>query len=104
MSSETGRVFVIGLVAVFVIAQLALTVAALVVWARTPEDRFSINRWVWLALILVVSWLGALAFLFAGRRPALIADAPQIRDPDATRATLDTLYGKGAEPGDPDVR
>ncbi len=88
--SPSGPVLTVLVVAVVVEVGLAAT--ALWRWWRTPTERLSANRWVWLALIVLLSLVGPLAFLAAGRRPAPATDprgAGTVRADDAVAA----LYG-----------
>jgi len=48
------------------IVQVGLMVLALVDWARRPRTRY-LNRWVWLAIIVILNTLGPLAYFFLGR-------------------------------------
>ncbi|MBW3083953.1 hypothetical protein KEM60_00136 [Austwickia sp. TVS 96-490-7B] len=75
------------------IAEICLLALALFRWARTPADRFTGNRWVWLAAILLLNFIGAITFLFFGRRPAAIDNHGRIgtSHPDHV---ADVLYGK----------
>ena len=88
--SPSGPVLAVLVVAVVVEVGLAAT--ALWRWWRTPTERLSANRWVWLALIVLLSLIGPLAFLVAGRRPAPVTGprgAGTVRADDAVAA----LYG-----------
>ena len=85
--SPSGPVLTVLVVAVVVEVGLAAT--ALWRWWRTPTERLSANRWVWLALIVLLSLVGPLAFLAAGRRPAPATDprgAGTVRADDAVAA------------------
>ena len=99
----TGLVVAIVIVG---IAQLALDVIALVDLYRRPADRVAIgNKWVWVAVILLVNLLGAILYLVVGRKPAPVQDAAQPPTPSAARAAdiADSLYGRrddGTGPGD----
>jgi hypothetical protein len=48
------------------ILQLGLMAFALTDWVRRPRTRY-LNRWVWLAIIVVVNTLGPVAYFFLGR-------------------------------------
>ncbi len=90
LSQPSGPVLAVLVIAVVVEVGLAAT--ALWRWWRTPTERLSANRWVWLALIVLLSLVGPLAFLAAGRRPAPATDprgAGTVRADDAVAA----LYG-----------
>ena len=89
---------------VAVLVQLTLDVVALVDLVRRPVDRVAMgNKWVWVAIILLVNLLGAILYLVAGRRPEPSAEAPLTSGPSASRAEgiADSLYGRrddGSEP------
>ena len=88
--SPSGPVLAVLVVAVVVEVGLAAT--ALWRWWRTPTERLSANRWVWLALIVLLSLVGPPDCLAAGRRPAPATDprgAGAVRADDAVAA----LYG-----------
>ena len=83
---------VLSVLVVAVVVEVGLAATALWRWWRTPTERLSANRWVWLALIVLLSLVGPLAFLAAGRRPAPATDprgAGAVRADDAVAA----LYG-----------
>ncbi len=76
-------------------AQIALDVIALVDLARRPTARLTIaNKWVWVAIIIVVSMIGAIVYLAAGRKAGPAADI-RPASPAAARAAdaADLLYG-----------
>jgi len=54
------------LIAPLAILQLGLMAFALVDWARRSRTRY-LDRRVWLAIIVIFSLLGPLAYLFLGR-------------------------------------
>jgi hypothetical protein len=60
------------------------------------------NKWIWVAVILLVNILGAIIYLVAGRRPAVLTDdaAPSESTSVRTDTIADTLYGPrdGADP------
>lgn len=61
------------------------------------------NKWIWVAIILLASSfsLGAIIYLVAGRRPAILTDdaAPSESTSTCTESVADALYGPrgGAE-------
>lgn len=87
-----------------VVALLAVTVYALADWAArsrtwTPGR---VNRWVWLALIVLIPLIGPLAWIITGwvtraeaaRNPAALPQAPVARpddDPDAISDLADRI-------------
>jgi hypothetical protein len=48
------------------ILQLGLMAVALMDWARRPRTRY-LNRWAWLAIIVIVNTLGPVAYFLLGR-------------------------------------
>ena len=75
MSSTT-----IAALAVAATIQIILLLVALRLWLTTPEDRFTLGRWQWLAIIVCLSMVGPIAFLVAGRAPAPVVEAPRASD------------------------
>ena len=78
------------------VVELGLLAVALWRWWRTPAERLSANRWVWLVLVVALSFLGPVAFLAAGRRPAPVTEPPPGARPAAGAETADVvaaLYG-----------
>ncbi len=91
LSTIPGWVFV--LAAVLAVVQITLDVIALVDLYRRPTERVTLaNKWIWVAIILLVNTLGAICYLAIGRRPAAVADTPA-----APAASIDdvgdALYG-----------
>lgn len=98
-SLPTGLLVV---VVVLGLVQLTLDVVALVDLVRRPLDRVALgNKWVWVAIILLVNLLGAILYLAVGRRPAQAAPVPPpARQAPAAGTIADALYGPrpGATP------
>lgn len=62
---------VLAVLGVLALVQLTLDVIALVDLARRPRESVVFgNRWVWLAIIVLVNLLGAIVYLVIGRRQA----------------------------------
>ena len=81
---------------VLVAAQLSLDVIALIDLYRRPAARVvSGNKWIWLAIVLLVNTFGAIIYLVAGRRPAVLTNnvAPSESPSVRTDNIADTLYG-----------
>ena len=84
-------------IAAVVIVEIVLYVIALRDLYRRPRSQVVLeNKWVWLAIILLVSVLGAIAYLAIGRKPA-----PAIETTGASQHSrehvgdiVDSLYGK----------
>jgi multisubunit Na+/H+ antiporter MnhB subunit len=93
------------LAALVVLAVVAITldVIALRDLYRRPTSQVAFaNQWIWVAVILLVNILGAIIYLVAGRRPAVLTDdaAPSQSTSVRTDNIADTLYGPrdGADP------
>ena len=54
------------LLAPLVILELGLMAFAVADWARRSEFRY-LSRWVWLAIIVLLSMVGPICYLFLGR-------------------------------------
>jgi len=98
MDAIVSAVPVWGLVALGVLAvlQIALDVFALVDLYRRPIDQVVFaNKWIWLAIVLLVSTVGAIIYLVVARKPAVGPDdAPPPASKSARTDTIaDTLYG-----------
>jgi hypothetical protein len=77
MDAIVSAVPVWGLVALGVLAvlQIALDVFALVDLYRRPIDQVVFaNKWIWLAIVLLVSTVGAIIYLVVARKPAIGPD------------------------------
>ena len=84
--------------------QLTLDVIALVDLYRRPVDRVALgNKWVWVAIILLVNMLGAILYLVVGRKPAPAAEFLPPSSPSASRteSIADSLYGRRDEGSGP---
>jgi hypothetical protein len=53
------------------------------------------NKWIWLAIVLLVNTFGSTIYLVAGRRPAVLTNnvAPSESPSVRTENIADTLYG-----------
>jgi hypothetical protein len=84
--------------AVLVVAEITLDVIALVDLNRRPVDQVIFaNKWIWLAIILLVNSfsLGAIIYLLAARKPAVLTDddAPPTSKSFGSDGIADLLYG-----------
>ncbi len=78
---------------VLVVVELALDVTALIDLSRRPVERVALgNKWVWVAIIVLVNPLGAILSLVLGRRPAAQVDEPS-RSEHGPTDIADALYG-----------
>lgn len=85
---------VLGVVA---LAQIAVELWALLDMLRTPADRLTLDgrKWLWAILILGVSWIGAIVYFAAGRKPApAVESASSAAASERSAAAMDSLYGK----------
>lgn len=88
---------VVVFIAIAGLVQLALDVVALVDLVRRPVDRVAMgNKWIWVAIILLVNMLGAILYLVVGRKPAPAAEVPLPSTPSTSRTEniADSLYGR----------
>ena len=89
-------------IGVIVVVDLVLYVWALTDLYRRPVQELTIaNKWVWAAIILLVSTFGAIIYLLAGRKPAPVAETrPQASGAQRGANAADALYGapKGIDP------
>jgi NADH:ubiquinone oxidoreductase subunit 6 (subunit J) len=82
-------------VAVVAVVEIVLDVVALVDVYRRPIERVALgNKWVWVAIIVLVGLLGAILYFIVGRRPAP-ASPPQgaAVSADKRKSIADALYG-----------
>jgi hypothetical protein len=97
MDSLLSSVPVWGLVAlgVLTVVQITLDVIALVdLYHRPVEQVIFANKWIWVAIILLVSTIGAIIYLVAARKPAVLSEnAAPWSSPVRTEDVADTLYG-----------
>ncbi len=85
---------------VLIIVQAVLYVVALVDLARRPVDGVvGSSKWVWLAVILLVSTLGPILYLVVGRSPTLADEGRTAPGPGSVRPedVVDALYGQGED-------
>lgn len=86
------------------LVQMGLLVWGVIALLQTPDDRLRLipNRWVWLAVILLISGVGAIVFLAAGRKPATVDVVSVPAGGDLVHRAVAVLYGEGpAHPVDP---
>jgi hypothetical protein len=83
-------------IAAVVLVEIALYVIALIDLYRRPTSQVVLdNKWVWLAIIVLVSGLGAIAYLAIGRKPAPPAEMSghAERPREQVENIVDSLYG-----------
>jgi hypothetical protein len=82
---------------VLVLAELALDAIALISLAKRPREAVLFgNKWVWVAIILVINPLGAIVYLAVGRTAAAPVEhiIPSARFNTSTTSIADALYGE----------
>lgn len=86
------------LVALVVIAiiEVGLMLWGVIDWARRPAEQIRGNRFLWLALILLVNIVGPIVYLTVGRAPAQATDGAAGQVGDRTSA-VDSLYGPSGD-------
>lgn len=75
---------------------IALDVIALRdLYGRPISQVVFANKWIWVPIILLVNPIGAIIYLAAGRRPAVLTDdaAPSESASVRTAKVADALYG-----------
>jgi len=97
MDSLLTSVPVWGLVAlgVLAVAQITLDVIALVDLYRRPVERLVFgNKWIWVAIVLLVSTVGAIIYLVIARKPDVLSEnAAASSSPVRTEDVAENLYG-----------
>jgi len=98
MDAIVSAVPVWGLAAlgVLVVLEITLDVVALVDLYRRPVDQVVFaNKWIWLAIVLLVNTVGAIIYLLVARKPPVLTDdaAPPASTSVRTDNVADTLYG-----------
>ena len=84
-------------IAALVIVEIALYLIALIDLYRRPRSQVQLeNKWIWLAIILLVSGLGSIAYLAFGRKPAPAVESASTaeRPREQVEVIVDSLYGK----------
>ncbi|WP_223692372.1 PLD nuclease N-terminal domain-containing protein [Leifsonia poae] len=97
-SLPVGVLVILGVLA---LAELALDVFALVDLVRRPRERVALgNKWVWVAIIVLINLIGAILYLTIGRRPATpVEQVPSAPGTVSNRSVADALYGDPADEG-----
>ena len=96
-------VWVVVAVGVLALASIILAVIALLDLYRRPTEQVVLaNKWIWVAIVLLVNPVGAIIYLAAGRKPAIIDR--QAAKPGSSSVPpeniADTLYGPRDETGE----
>ncbi|MGV8897017.1 MAG: PLD nuclease N-terminal domain-containing protein [Rhodoglobus sp.] len=93
MNIQAELLVVIGILAA---AQITLNVFALVDLYRRPVAQVMLgNKWAWVAIILLVNFVGAILYLAVGRKAAPPVDGvgPAPVRPGTAENVADALYG-----------
>ena len=82
---------------VLVVVVIGLDIVALFDLYRRPSERVVLqNKWIWLAIIVLVNLFGAIVYLAVGRKPGFSDDTMASHSPSArTKDIVDSLYGRG---------
>jgi hypothetical protein len=98
-------VWVLVVLGVLAVVQITLDVIALLDLYRRPTAQVLFgNKWIWVAIALLVNTVGPILYLVAGRKPAAIAEnaAPSTSRPVRTEDIADALYGPRDETDESD--
>lgn len=79
---------------VLALLEIGLDVFALVDLYRRPTDRVALaNKWIWVAIILLVNLVGPILYLAIARKPAIERDGAAAPSPNRMEQVVDSLYG-----------
>ena len=104
-SLPAGALVLLGVVA---LAQVVLCVLAIVSLVRRPKEAVALeNKWLWLAIIVLVNMVGPILYFAIGRKPmplSMVEAAPgsapnPAPNPAPPRNIADELYGPGSSGG-----
>ncbi len=85
--------------AVVLLLEIAFDVVALVDLHRRPVTTVAFgNKWIWVALIILINLIGAILYFAIGRRPAQIVEQPAAESKRSSIDIADALYGTTDEP------
>lgn len=86
-------------IGVLIVVQLTLDVLALLDLYKRDKSRVQFeNKWIWVAVIVLVNTIGAVIYLVAGRKPAAAAESPTKSNGDAATNVVNVLYGAPKDP------
>ena len=84
---------------VVLLLELALAAVALVDLYRRPAATVAFgNKWVWVAIIVLISLVGAILYFAIGRKPAQTAEQAAVQPQRSSADIADALYGARDEP------
>jgi hypothetical protein len=88
----------VGLGLIFVV-QLVLDLIAFVDLYKRPVTQVALgNKWIWVAIIVLVNTIGAILYLVVGRKAAPVAEVrPSAPAAERSADAADLLYGKSAD-------
>lgn len=89
---------------VVLLLEVALDAVAIVDLVRRPVAAVQFgNKWVWVAIIVLVNLIGAILYFAVGRKqaPAVDSDAQTVAPKRSSAEITDALYGTGAESKQP---
>jgi|GEM_PF-253810 len=76
------------------LVEIALDVIALVDLVRRPVARVALgNKWIWVAVIVLVNLIGAILYFAIGRRPATAGEEPAAKPSRSSAEIAEALYG-----------
>lgn len=82
------------IVVVLGLLEIGLAIFALVDLYRRPTDRVALaNKWIWMAIILLVNLVGPILYLAIARKPAVQSEGPAAPPPNRMEQVVDSLYG-----------
>jgi hypothetical protein len=89
---------------VVLLVEIALDVVAIVDLIRRPVAAVQFgNKWVWVAIIVLINLIGAILYFAVGRKqtPVVDADARTAAPRRSSAEITDALYGTGDESTQP---
>lgn len=83
---------------ILLLVQLALAAVALVNLYRRPAATVATgNKWIWVAVVLLLSFIGPILYFAIGRKQAQAIDRP-VEQKRSSAAIADALYRNDDEP------
>ncbi len=90
------------LLGVVLVVEIALDVIALVDLYRRPIARVALgNKWIWVAIIVLINLIGAILYFAIGRKPAAAGEEPAVKPSRSSAEIADALYGDHDRPTEP---
>jgi len=94
-----GMLIVLG---IGLLLEIVLDVIALVDLYRRPVERVALgNKWIWVAVILLINLIGAILYFAIGRKPAPAVGETAARPARSGPDIADALYGDPDRPKQP---